>query len=154
MTRFTTNSAGITRHRAASTHLRRYNLKSTAPSPMASPVADIGQSHQHHPVTESAADSASHEAQKWIEVSHREPAQNPSVLCFLLAQVFVVIACGLSYWFAACLCSAVSFKELLDFIASSPVERWIKRWLHSRFMKFLSYIPVHFRFGCCSVSQK
>lgn len=36
---------------------------------MASPAADIGAPHQHHPVTDSAADSAFLEAQKWIEVS-------------------------------------------------------------------------------------
>lgn len=98
-------------------------VKALTPSPMASPVADIGQSHQHHPVTELAADSAFREAQKWIEVSDREPAQSSSVLCFLLAQVFVVVSCGLSYWFAACLCSSVSFKQSLDFIDSSPVDR-------------------------------
>ncbi|KAF3838773.1 hypothetical protein F7725_010541 [Dissostichus mawsoni] len=34
---------------------------------MASPVADIGQSHQHPPVSEAAADSAFQEAQTWIE---------------------------------------------------------------------------------------
>lgn len=41
----------------------------SASSPMASPATDAGSSHQHHPVTESAADSALQEAQKWIEVS-------------------------------------------------------------------------------------
>lgn len=47
---------------------------------MASPVADVGQSHQHHPVPESAADSAFHEAQKWIEVSHGTPAHTPDTV--------------------------------------------------------------------------
>ncbi|PWA18755.1 hypothetical protein CCH79_00005570 [Gambusia affinis] len=38
---------------------------------MASPVADLGQSHQHHPVSESASDSAFLEAQKWIEADRK-----------------------------------------------------------------------------------
>ncbi|XP_067373941.1 LIM and calponin homology domains-containing protein 1-like isoform X4 [Channa argus] len=67
---------------------------------MASPVADIGQSHQHHPVTESAADSAFQEAQKWIEVSYeavtgrcfgdkdfRGALENGILLCELLSSI-------------------------------------------------------------------
>ncbi|XP_017272980.1 LIM and calponin homology domains-containing protein 1 isoform X4 [Kryptolebias marmoratus] len=63
---------------------------------MASPVADIGQSHQHHPVTESAADSAFQEAQKWIEAvtgrcfgdkDFRGGLQNGILLCELLSSI-------------------------------------------------------------------
>ncbi|XP_067373955.1 LIM and calponin homology domains-containing protein 1-like isoform X16 [Channa argus] len=63
---------------------------------MASPVADIGQSHQHHPVTESAADSAFQEAQKWIEAvtgrcfgdkDFRGALENGILLCELLSSI-------------------------------------------------------------------
>ncbi|KAM4554919.1 LIM and calponin homology domains-containing protein 1-like isoform 2-T2 [Odontesthes bonariensis] len=63
---------------------------------MASPVADIGQSHQHHPVTESAADSAFQEAQKWIEAvtgrcfgdrDFRGGLENGILLCELLSSI-------------------------------------------------------------------
>ncbi|XP_076594696.1 LIM and calponin homology domains-containing protein 1-like isoform X8 [Chaetodon auriga] len=63
---------------------------------MASPVADIGPSHQHHPVTESAADSAFQEAQKWIEAvtgrcfgdkDFRGGLENGILLCELLSSI-------------------------------------------------------------------
>ncbi|XP_039975171.1 LIM and calponin homology domains-containing protein 1-like isoform X3 [Xiphias gladius] len=63
---------------------------------MASPVADIGQSHQHHPATESAADSAFQEAQKWIEAvtgrcfgdkDFRGGLENGILLCELLSSI-------------------------------------------------------------------
>ncbi|XP_023249384.1 LIM and calponin homology domains-containing protein 1 isoform X2 [Seriola lalandi dorsalis] len=63
---------------------------------MASPVADIGQSHQHHPVPESAADSAFQEAQKWIEAvtgrcfgdkDFRGGLENGILLCELLSSI-------------------------------------------------------------------
>ncbi|XP_051809962.1 LIM and calponin homology domains-containing protein 1 isoform X4 [Acanthochromis polyacanthus] len=63
---------------------------------MASPVADIGQSHQHHPATESAADSAFQEAQKWIEAAtgrcfgdkdFRGALENGILLCELLSCI-------------------------------------------------------------------
>uniref|UniRef100_A0A673A587 LIM and calponin homology domains 1b n=1 Tax=Sphaeramia orbicularis TaxID=375764 RepID=A0A673A587_9TELE len=63
---------------------------------MASPVADIGQCHQHHPGTESAADSAFQEAQKWIEAvtgrcfgdkDFRGGLENGILLCELLSSV-------------------------------------------------------------------
>uniref|UniRef100_UPI003AAA8C19 LIM and calponin homology domains-containing protein 1-like n=1 Tax=Centroberyx gerrardi TaxID=166262 RepID=UPI003AAA8C19 len=63
---------------------------------MASPVADIGQSHQHLPLTESAADSAFLEAQKWIEAvtgrcfgdkDFRGGLENGILLCELLSSI-------------------------------------------------------------------
>nr|XP_046261481.1 LIM and calponin homology domains-containing protein 1 isoform X10 [Scatophagus argus] len=63
---------------------------------MASPVADIGPSHQHHPVTESAAHSAFQEAQKWIEAvtgrcfgdkDFRGGLENGILLCELLSSI-------------------------------------------------------------------
>ncbi|XP_029367607.1 LIM and calponin homology domains-containing protein 1-like isoform X6 [Echeneis naucrates] len=63
---------------------------------MASPAADIGQSHQHHPGTESAADSAFQEAQKWIEAvtgrcfgdkDFRGGLENGILLCELLSSI-------------------------------------------------------------------
>ncbi|XP_044060463.1 LIM and calponin homology domains-containing protein 1-like isoform X10 [Siniperca chuatsi] len=63
---------------------------------MASPVADIGPSHQHHSVTESAADSAFQEAQKWIEAvtgrcfgdkDFRGGLENGILLCELLSSI-------------------------------------------------------------------
>ncbi|XP_068596173.1 LIM and calponin homology domains-containing protein 1-like [Brachionichthys hirsutus] len=65
---------------------------------MASPAADIGASHQHHPGsrTESAADSAFQEAQTWIEAvtgrsfgdkDFREALENGILLCELLNSV-------------------------------------------------------------------
>ncbi|XP_029297948.1 LOW QUALITY PROTEIN: LIM and calponin homology domains-containing protein 1-like [Cottoperca gobio] len=63
---------------------------------MASPVTDIGQSHQHHPVTESAADSAFQEAQTWIEAvtgrcfgdkDFRGGLENGILLCELLSSI-------------------------------------------------------------------
>ncbi|XP_074505202.1 LIM and calponin homology domains-containing protein 1-like isoform X9 [Sebastes fasciatus] len=66
---------------------------------MASPVADIGQSHQHHhhhPVSESAADSAFQEAQTWIEAvtgrcfgdkDFRGGLENGILLCELLSSI-------------------------------------------------------------------
>ncbi|KAM6999749.1 LIM and calponin homology domains-containing protein 1-like isoform 4-T4 [Tautogolabrus adspersus] len=63
---------------------------------MASPVADIGPSHQHHPVTESAADAAFQEAQKWIEAvtgrcfgdkDFRSGLENGILLCELLSSI-------------------------------------------------------------------
>ncbi|XP_070769044.1 LIM and calponin homology domains-containing protein 1-like [Enoplosus armatus] len=63
---------------------------------MASPVADIGPSHQHHPVTESAADCAFQEAQKWIEAvtgrcfgdkDFRAGLENGILLCELLSSI-------------------------------------------------------------------
>ncbi|XP_045886131.1 LIM and calponin homology domains-containing protein 1-like isoform X8 [Micropterus dolomieu] len=63
---------------------------------MASPVADIEPSHQHHPVTESAADSAFQEAQKWIEAvtgrcfgdkDFRGGLENGILLCELLSSI-------------------------------------------------------------------
>ncbi|KAM9375985.1 LIM and calponin homology domains-containing protein 1-like isoform 4-T4 [Pholidichthys leucotaenia] len=72
---------------------------------MASPVADIGQTHHHHhqqqqqqhqPVTESAADSAFREAQTWIEAvtgrcfgdkDFRGGLENGILLCELLSSV-------------------------------------------------------------------
>ncbi|XP_032383205.1 LIM and calponin homology domains-containing protein 1 isoform X6 [Etheostoma spectabile] len=63
---------------------------------MASPVADIGQSHQHHPVTNSAADSAFQEAQTWIEAAtgrcfgdkdFRGGLENGILLCELLSSI-------------------------------------------------------------------
>ncbi|CAJ1059115.1 LIM and calponin homology domains-containing protein 1 isoform X9 [Xyrichtys novacula] len=64
---------------------------------MASPAADIGPSHQHHhPVTESAADSAFQEAQKWIEAvtgrcfgdkDFRGGLENGILLCELLSSI-------------------------------------------------------------------
>ncbi|XP_076005130.1 LIM and calponin homology domains-containing protein 1-like isoform X6 [Genypterus blacodes] len=63
---------------------------------MASPVADIGQSHQHHPVPESAAHSAFLEAQKWIESvtgrcfgdkDFRGGLENGILLCELLSCI-------------------------------------------------------------------
>ncbi|XP_059201860.1 LIM and calponin homology domains-containing protein 1-like [Centropristis striata] len=63
---------------------------------MASPVADIVQSHQHHPVTESAADSAFQEAQTWIEAvtgrcfgdkDFRGGLENGILLCELLSSI-------------------------------------------------------------------
>ncbi|XP_068450198.1 LIM and calponin homology domains-containing protein 1-like isoform X2 [Clinocottus analis] len=67
--------------------------ESRASSPMASPVADIGQSHQHHPVTESAAFQ---EAQKWIEAvtgrcfgdkDFKGGLENGILLCELLSSI-------------------------------------------------------------------
>ncbi|XP_069557795.1 LIM and calponin homology domains-containing protein 1 isoform X6 [Brachyistius frenatus] len=61
---------------------------------MASPVADIGQSHQHHP--ESAGHSAFQEAQKWIEAvtgrcfgdkDFRGGLENGILLCELLSSI-------------------------------------------------------------------
>ncbi|XP_035524687.1 LIM and calponin homology domains-containing protein 1-like isoform X2 [Morone saxatilis] len=63
---------------------------------MASPVSDTGPSHQHHPVTESAADSAFQEAQKWIEAvtgrcfgdkDFRGGLENGILLCELLSCI-------------------------------------------------------------------
>lgn len=63
---------------------------------MASPVADIGQSHQHHLVSDSAADSAVQEAQKWIEAvtgrcfgekDFRGGLENGILLCELLSSI-------------------------------------------------------------------
>ncbi|KAM4733261.1 LOW QUALITY PROTEIN: LIM and calponin homology domains-containing protein 1-like [Anableps anableps] len=63
---------------------------------MASPVAELGQSHQHHPVSESAADSAFLEAQKWIEAAtgrcfgdkdFRGGLENGILLCELLSSI-------------------------------------------------------------------
>ncbi|XP_043982426.1 LIM and calponin homology domains-containing protein 1-like isoform X3 [Gambusia affinis] len=63
---------------------------------MASPVADLGQSHQHHPVSESASDSAFLEAQKWIEAAtgrcfgdkdFRGGLENGILLCELLSSI-------------------------------------------------------------------
>uniref|UniRef100_A0A1A7WDI1 LIM and calponin homology domains 1b n=1 Tax=Iconisemion striatum TaxID=60296 RepID=A0A1A7WDI1_9TELE len=63
---------------------------------MASPAADIGHSHQHHPVTESAAESAFQEAQKWIEAvtgrcfgdrDFRGGLENGILLCELLSSI-------------------------------------------------------------------
>ncbi|XP_030594841.1 LIM and calponin homology domains-containing protein 1 isoform X3 [Archocentrus centrarchus] len=63
---------------------------------MASPAADIGQSHQHHPVNESAAQSAFLEAQKWIEAvtgrcfgdkDFRGGLENGILLCELLSSI-------------------------------------------------------------------
>ncbi|TMS17053.1 LIM and calponin homology domains-containing protein 1 [Larimichthys crocea] len=63
---------------------------------MASPVADIGPSHQHHPVTDSAADSAFQEAQTWIEAvtgrcfgdkDFRGGLENGILLCELLSSI-------------------------------------------------------------------
>ncbi|XP_016526402.1 LIM and calponin homology domains-containing protein 1 isoform X2 [Poecilia formosa] len=63
---------------------------------MASPVADLGQSHQHHPGSESAADSAFLEAQKWIEAAtgrcfgdkdFRGGLENGILLCELLSSI-------------------------------------------------------------------
>nr|XP_020508679.1 LIM and calponin homology domains-containing protein 1 isoform X7 [Labrus bergylta] len=63
---------------------------------MASPVADIGPSHQHHPGTESAADAAFQEAQKWIEAvtgrcfgdkDFRGGLENGILLCELLSSI-------------------------------------------------------------------
>ncbi|XP_035860424.1 LIM and calponin homology domains-containing protein 1 isoform X12 [Sander lucioperca] len=63
---------------------------------MASPVADIGQSHQHHPVTDSATDSAFQEAQTWIEAAtgrcfgdkdFRGGLENGILLCELLSSI-------------------------------------------------------------------
>ncbi|XP_074529522.1 LIM and calponin homology domains-containing protein 1-like isoform X2 [Halichoeres trimaculatus] len=63
---------------------------------MASPAADIGPSHQHHPVTESGADSAFQEAQKWIEAvtgrcfgdkDFRGGLENGILLCELLSSI-------------------------------------------------------------------
>lgn len=119
---FRTNFGGITRHRGAFTHLFRLEyLESRASSPMASPVADIGPSHQHHPATESAADSAFQEAQKWIEVSTTTDSKssvNSEVLCFpFCCRCFVVIM-----WPTSAATSPFDFF----FFASSPVERWLK----------------------------
>lgn len=62
---------------------------------MASPVADIGQSHQqHHP--DSAADSAFREAQTWIEVSPNPGPFGRRCVCVCVALVT---------------CSAFSFKN-------------------------------------------
>lgn len=89
--------------------------KSWASTPMASPVADIGQSHhQHqHPVTESAADSAFQEAQKWIEVSDWKlnTVKGNSLVTMLpfragvLCCNCVALVTGL---LATCICSALS----------------------------------------------
>ncbi|XP_038164012.1 LIM and calponin homology domains-containing protein 1-like isoform X5 [Cyprinodon tularosa] len=63
---------------------------------MASPAADFGQSHQHPPVTQSAADSAFLEAQKWIEAAtgrcfgekdFRGGLENGILLCELLSSI-------------------------------------------------------------------
>ncbi|XP_075904150.1 LIM and calponin homology domains-containing protein 1-like isoform X3 [Nelusetta ayraudi] len=63
---------------------------------MASPVAGIGASHQHHPASESAADSAFQEAQKWIEAvtgrcfgdrDFRGALENGILLCELLSSI-------------------------------------------------------------------
>nr|XP_054595310.1 LIM and calponin homology domains-containing protein 1 isoform X3 [Nothobranchius furzeri] len=64
---------------------------------MASPAADIGHSHQqHHPVTESAAEPAFQEAQKWIEAvtgrcfgdrDFRGGLENGILLCELLSSI-------------------------------------------------------------------
>ncbi|XP_029918070.1 LIM and calponin homology domains-containing protein 1-like isoform X2 [Myripristis murdjan] len=63
---------------------------------MASPVSDPGQSHQHHPGSESAADSAFLEAQKWIEAvtgrcfgdkDFRGGLENGILLCELLSSI-------------------------------------------------------------------
>ncbi|XP_034055306.1 LIM and calponin homology domains-containing protein 1-like isoform X11 [Gymnodraco acuticeps] len=63
---------------------------------MASPVADIGQSHQHPPVSEAAADSAFQEAQTWIEAvtgrcfgdkDFRGGLENGILLCELLSSI-------------------------------------------------------------------
>ena len=96
---------------------------------MASPVADIGQSHQHPPVSEAAADSAFQEAQTWIEVSDKTESKycvNSSGLWFIFRTGVLLSLCGLSYWLAACICSTFSFKPQFDLIASSPVERLLK----------------------------
>lgn len=95
--------AGLTRFSAAFTHFCgafRLEEQSFSSSSMASPAADVGQSHQHHPGTESAADSAFLEAQKWIEVSPRTRAESPKMLYHLRTRLPL---CGLSYWFAVCL---------------------------------------------------
>lgn len=62
---------GVTRHRAAFSRFLQASLvwRVSASPPMASAVTDAGSSHQHQPLTESAADSAFQETQKWIEVS-------------------------------------------------------------------------------------
>ncbi|XP_029020517.2 LIM and calponin homology domains-containing protein 1 isoform X3 [Betta splendens] len=63
---------------------------------MASPAADIGQPHQHHPGSDSAADSAFHEAQTWIEAvtgrcfgdkDFRGGLENGILLCELLSSI-------------------------------------------------------------------
>ncbi|XP_034453681.1 LIM and calponin homology domains-containing protein 1-like isoform X10 [Hippoglossus hippoglossus] len=63
---------------------------------MASPAADIGQSHQHHPASDSAADSAFQEAQTWIEAvtgrcfgdrDFRGGLENGILLCELLSSI-------------------------------------------------------------------
>ncbi|XP_034545928.1 LIM and calponin homology domains-containing protein 1-like isoform X3 [Notolabrus celidotus] len=63
---------------------------------MASPAAVIGPSHQHPPLTESAADSAFQEAQKWIEAvtgrcfgdkDFRGGLENGILLCELLSSI-------------------------------------------------------------------
>lgn len=95
LTSVTTNFGGITSDWTVSVLLQALTLESRASSPMASPVADIGQSHQHHPESESAADSAFHEAQKWIEVSPWASVLSPDTVWssqyFPFPQVFVVV---------------------------------------------------------------
>ncbi|XP_062249815.1 LIM and calponin homology domains-containing protein 1-like isoform X8 [Platichthys flesus] len=63
---------------------------------MASPAADTGQSHQHHPASDSAADSAFQEAQTWIEAvtgrcfgdrDFRGGLENGILLCELLSSI-------------------------------------------------------------------
>ncbi|XP_056898973.1 LIM and calponin homology domains-containing protein 1 isoform X4 [Takifugu flavidus] len=63
---------------------------------MASPAADLGPSHQHHPVSDSAADSAFQEAQTWIEAvtgrcfgdkDFRGGLENGILLCELLSSI-------------------------------------------------------------------
>ncbi|XP_070692609.1 LIM and calponin homology domains-containing protein 1-like [Pempheris klunzingeri] len=63
---------------------------------MASPAADTGPSHQHHPETEAATDSAFQEAQKWIEAvtgrcfgdkDFRGGLENGILLCELLSSI-------------------------------------------------------------------
>lgn len=90
---------------------------------MASPVADIGPSHQHHTATESAADSAFQEAQKWIEVSTNTDSKfciNSLALCFPCRAGILLSLCGLGL---LPISAATSPFDFFFFFASSPVER-------------------------------
>lgn len=108
---------------------------------MASPAADIGPSHQHHPVTDSAADSAFQEAQKWIEVSAmtNTPSRAPSH-CNLVLWLW-------GFWFV----SAKTPFHLIYFCQVTCWKSMCSNWLIN-LMKIYKYCRCfHSWCTCCSV---
>ncbi|KAM7389065.1 hypothetical protein PAMP_023062 [Pampus punctatissimus] len=98
---------------------------------MASPVADIGQSHQHHPGTEAAADSAFQEAQKWIEAAVNnttlhcdEPERESDIIYMSTADVIAVTGrCFGDKDFRGGLENGILLCELLSSIKPSLVKK-------------------------------